>query len=347
MISFLKKYIFSAYFVGIAIQVFFFGVMNSQQVSPPVAITSGKAYLRVKEKFIYLETANKRRPTLSQGPALFVSDIMIYDEEKEIGYAYGNLRFADIEQRSFFSAQEGTYFAKEKKIVLHKTPEILLEQSSNVSTKINGKIITIYPDDSYIHVQGNIEIDDGTTFITGKEARIWSKQNKMSISGDVQSISDTQKLAADSLTVLFEDGDLASYTAQGNVKAVSTVDKFTLCSSLLNYNNKEQYFQATESPLIFFHEQDTIAYGNTIEYYRETKMGSLLGNVVAIQKDESQKAFSQWAIYNGSNNTLTMYGSPKLKQNDSELFANEIIVNIDSNNMELVGGGRGFFNRQN
>lgn len=311
----------------------------------PVAITSGKSKFHANDKEIILETAFKRRPTLSQGPVILVADTMIYDEEKEIGYAYGNLRFADIQNRSFFSAQEGTYFTKEKKIVLRKTPEILMEQNNQKSTRINGKVITIYPEDSYLIVQGNIEIDDGTTFITGKEVRIWSEDNRMIVSGNVQSISEDQKLQTDRLNVQFTNGGLSHYMAKGHTIAVSTSDNFTLCSKLLTFNNEKKLFRATEDPSIYFHEQETMSFANVIEYYQDTKMGNLLGNVISMQGDGTQKAFSRWALYNGSNNTIRMFGNPRLQQEDSELFGMEILVNIDSNNMFISGSGKGFFNR--
>jgi len=315
------------------------------QNSIPVAITSGKSIFRTADKEVYLETAFKRRPTMSQGSAILVADKMIYDEEKEIGYAYGNLRFADAANRSFFSAQEGTYYAKDEKIVLRKSPEILLEQDGKKSTRINGKIITIYPKESYLHVQGNIEIDDGTTFITGKEVRIWSDDNRMIVNGNVQSLSDDQKLKTDRLNVQFTNGGLAYYMAKGNTIAVSTTDNFTLCSSILTFNNEQKLFRATENPSIYFKEQETMSYANIIEYYQDTKKGNLLGNVITLQGDGTQKAYSRWALYDGSNNTIRMLGNPRLQQEDSELFGMEILVNIDSNNMYITGGNRGFFNR--
>lgn len=318
-----------------------YSLLNSQAV----AVTAGKSFFKTKEQLIILETANNRRPTISQGPVAFLADTMIYDEAEKIGYAYGNLRFADLVNRTFFSAQEGTYFTKEKKIVLRKTPEILLEQANDLSTKIIGRIITIYPDDSYIHVQGNIAIDDGTTYITGQEVRIWNKQNRMIVTGNVQSLSDQQKLVSDRLSVQFADGSLSYYIARGNVIAVNPVDQFTLCAGLLSYDEPTEFFKATLDPLIFFHEQETVSYANIIEYKRPTKTGTLLGDVISIQDNGAQKAFSRWAIFNGENNIINMYGNPRLQQDESEIFGTEIIVNIDSNNMEIIGGGRGFFNR--
>ncbi|MGL5955214.1 MAG: LptA/OstA family protein [Brevinema sp.] len=315
----------------------------SQAVS--VAVTSGKSFFKTVEELVILETANNRRPTLSQGPVAFVSDTMIYDEKTKIGYAYGNLRFADLLNRTFFSAQEGTFFTKENKIVLRKSPEILLEQDNNLSTKIDGNIITIYPDDSYIHVQGNITIDDGTTFITGKEVRIWSEEDRMIVSGNVQSLSENQKLASDRLNVQFNKGQLDFYIARGNVIAVNSEDQFTLEAGVLSYEQEKDFYKAVSDPLIYFQEQKTVSYANIIEYDRPTKIGNLLGNVVSIQEGSEQKAYSRWAVYNGSNNIINMYGNPRLQQETSEIFGTEIIVNIDSNNMSIIGGGRGFFDR--
>lgn len=310
-----------------------------------VAVTSGKSFFRTKEEIIILETANKRRPTLSQGPVAFVADTMIYDEADAIGYAYGNLRFADLGNRTFFSAQEGTYFTKEKKIVLRKSAEILLEQDGNTSTKITGRIITIYPDDSYIHVQGNIVIDDGETLISGREVRIWAKEDRMIVSGDVQSLSGAQKLVSDRLNVQFFEGSLDYYIARGNVIAVNTEDEFTLQAGLLTYDHQEEFYEASVEPYVYFPEQETVSYANLIEYDSTTKIGNLLGDVVTIQGEGEQKAYSRWALYNGSNNIINMYGNPRLQQETSELFGTEIVVYIDSNRMEILGGGKGFFNR--
>ena len=320
-----------------------FSIINGLSVS--VAVTAGKSFFKTIEELIILETANNRRPTISQGPVALIADTMIYDEATEIGYATGNLRFADLNNRTFFSAQEGTYFTKEKKIVLRKSAEILLEQGDNISTKIIGRIITIYPDDSYIHVQGNIAIDDGTTYITGEEVRIWSKEDKMIVSGNVQSISDNQKLVADRLNVQFKDGELYNYVARGNVIANSEEDGFTLQSGVLFYDHTINFYKALIEPSIFFQEQNSISHANIIEYDKVTEIGNLIGNVISIQGNGEQIAYSRWAVFHGSNNIINMYGNPRLVQKGSEIFGTEIIVNIDSNNMEILGGGRGFFDR--
>lgn len=320
-----------------------FSIINGLSVS--VAVTAGKSFFKTVEGIIILETANNRRPTISQGPVALIADTMIYDENTEIGYANGDLRFADLNNRTFFSAQEGTYFTKEKKIVLRKSSEILLEQGDNISTKITGRVITIYPDDSYIHVQGNIAIDDGTTFITGEEVRIWSKEEKMIVSGNVQSLSDDQKLVSDRLNVQFQDGELFNYVARGSVIANSEEDGFTLQSDVLFYNHETEFYKALIDPSIFFQEQNSISHANIIEYDRITEIGNLIGNVVSIQNGGEQTAYSRWAVFHGSNNVINMYGNPRLVQKSSEIFGTEIIVNIDSNNMEILGGGRGFFDR--
>ncbi|MGL4388282.1 MAG: hypothetical protein ACRCTJ_02695 [Brevinema sp.] len=317
--------------------------------SPPIAITSGKSIFRTIEKKIYLKSANNRRPTLRQLGIVFTADYIIYDEALRIGYANGNLRFADPNNTMFISAEEGTYFVNLNKIVLRQTPEILLAQDNNISSRIQGKIITIYPNNSYIHVQGNIEIDDGTTYITGKEAQIWSKEDRMLITGIVQSISDDQKLTTDSLDVRFKNGNLSSYTASGNVKIVNTVDKFTLCSEILTYNHAQELFRATENPALYFTEDRTISFANVIEYTRPTKIGNLLGNVISIQhredKTEIQRSYSRWAVYDGNSNIVNMYGNPRIVQEDSELFGTQIVIDIGSNMMHVIGGGQGIFNR--
>ena len=228
---------------------------------------------------------------------------------------------------------------------MRKSAEILLEQGDNISTKITGRVITIYPDDSYIHVQGNIAIDDGTTFITGEEVRIWSKEEKMIVSGNVQSLSDDQKLVSDRLNVEFKDGELHNYVARGSVIANSEEEGFTLQSDVLFYNHETEFYKALIEPSIFFQEQNSISHANIIEYDRTTEIGNLIGNVVTIQGKHEQIAYSRWAVFHGSNNIINMYGNPRLVQQGSEIFGTEIIVNIDSNNMEILGGGRGFFDR--
>lgn len=338
----MKKLVYYSLFL---LLIFILCIVNTSN-AVSVAVTAGKSIFKTVKSLVILETANSRRPTLSQGPVALVADTMIYDENTKIGYANGNLRFADLQNRSYFSAQEGTYFTKEKKIVLRKSPQILLEQDSQTSTKIDGNIITIYPEDSYIHVQGNISIDDGSIFITGEEVRIWSEEDKMIVSGNVQSIANDQKLISDRLSVQFANGELDFYIARGNVIAVNTEEGFTLQSGVLSYDNKEDFYKAVMEPLIYFQDQKTVTHANIIEYNRITQIGNLLGNVVSIQDGGAQKAYSRWAIYNGSKSIINMYGNPRMQQDGSELFGSEIIVNTASNTMEVLGGGRGFFDRK-
>ncbi|MGL4394044.1 MAG: LptA/OstA family protein [Brevinema sp.] len=322
---------------------------NSANYSPPIAITSGKSIFRTIERKIYLKSANNRRPTFRQLGVIFSADYIIYDEGLRIGYANGNLRFADPNNNMFISGEEGTYFVDLNKIVLRQNAEILMGSSAKTSSRITGKVITIYPNDAYIHIQGNIEVDDGQTFITGKEAQIWSRQNKALITGMVQASSDEQKMTAETLDIRFENGDLSSYTASGNVKSVNTVDRFALCSDILTYNNTLQLFRATENPRLYFIDDRSISFANVIEYDRKTKLGNLLGDVVTVQYQEDnteiQRAYSRWATYDGSVNEVNMYGSPRLVQQDSELFGMQIIINIASNTMNIIGGGQGLFDR--
>lgn len=311
----------------------------------PLHVTAGRSIFRTNENKVYMETLNNQRPTLTQNGVALIADRMIYDENDEIGYAYGNLRFVDLKNKTFLSADEGTYNSKEQKIILRKSAEILLEKEDGSSLRIVGKIITIYPDDSYIIVQGNIELDDGDTRISGKELHIWMKSEKMVILGQVQSLSEKQKLITDKLSMQFKDGELQYYTADGNVIAVSIEDKMTIMAGFLSYDLKKQLMKAIKNPSIYFHSQSTISYANVIEFDQNTNMGSLLGDVVSIQNEGEQMAYSRWALYNGEKKTISMFGNPRLEQADSEVFGTEILVDVDKNTMNILSGGRGFFKK--
>lgn len=311
----------------------------------PVAVSAGHSTFKTAVSQLFMETANGRRPSMSRGPGIFMADVMIYDEPKGIGYASGNLRFADTSERIFMSADEGTYYTKEEKIVLHRAPEVLVQGAEGATTRINGTVITVYPNDYYMHVQGNVEINDGTTLIAGKEAKIWSRKNRMVVVGDVQTRSEAQVMTTDRLNVQFAKGGLDSYTAVSNVKAVNRADKITIISQFLNYTHTNGFFRAVDDPLVYFYEKGTVSYANVIEYSTKTRQGTLLGDVVSVQTNNTQRGYSRWATYNGDSNQIRMLGNPRLEQGESQLLGTEIVVHIDSNMMEILGGGRGFMDQ--
>ncbi|MGL5253631.1 MAG: LptA/OstA family protein [Brevinema sp.] len=312
----------------------------------PVAISAGRSSFHTSANQLFMETSNGRRPTMSRGPAIFMADVMIYDEPNGIGYATGNLRFTDVGERVFMSAEEGAYYTKEEKIVLYKVPEVLVQNGNNGTLRINGSVITLYPNDYYMHVLGNVEINDGQTLISGKEAKIWVRRNRMVVSGNVQArVNQNQALTSDRLNVQFTNGGLENYTAISNVKAVSYEDKITLISEYLNYTETNKFFRAVDNPLIYFYDRGTVAYANVVEYSTDTQFGTLIGDVIAVQTGNSQKAYARWANYYGDSDQIRMLGNPRLEQGQSQLLGTEIIVHVNSNTMEILGGGQGFLDQ--
>ncbi|MGL5721176.1 MAG: LptA/OstA family protein [Brevinema sp.] len=327
------------------------GILHGQVVRDgiiriPVAISAGRSNFRTAANQLFMETANGRRPTMSRGPAIFMADIMIYDEPNGIGYAAGNLRFADTGERVFMSAEEGAYYTQEEKIVLYKVPEVLVQSGDTGTLRINGTLITVYPNDYYMYVQGNVELNDGQTLISGQEAKIWIRRNRMVVTGEVQArVNQSQALTSDRLNVQFTNGGLDSYTAVSNVTAVSYDDKITLISQYLNYTETNKFFRAVDDPLIYFYDRGTVAYANVVEYSTDTQFGTLIGNVVAVQTGNNQKAYARWANYYGESDQIRMIGNPRLEQGESQLLGTEIVVHINSNTMEILGGGQGFLDQ--
>ncbi|MBP5358633.1 MAG: organic solvent tolerance protein OstA [Treponema sp.] len=149
--------------------------------------------------------------------------------------------------------------------------------------------------------------------------------------------TEDMELSADSLEL--SGKDFRNIKATGNIsgKIISSQMDFT-CQEM-TYDRETKIARLQNSVHLIDHQNNVDADADLIDYNQNTEVAVLQIGVSIIQKENHCTA--AYALYKKNDQTLTLTGNPQVTQGENTFRAQEIVLNLDTQEITLDGRVRG------
>jgi lipopolysaccharide export system protein LptA len=160
-----------------------------------------------------------------------------------------------------------------------------------------------------------------------------SKTDETKLSGNAFVKTSTMEIKADSITL---DGEDFRYiTAQGSVEGKNTETKMDFTCGKLRYDRNTKLARLEDGVHMVDLENSVTIDSQIIEYNQSKEIATMQIGVSIKQKDNT--CTSAFAIYRKGAQMLEMSGNPKIIQGADTFRAQEIILNLNSQEITLSG----------
>lgn len=149
--------------------------------------------------------------------------------------------------------------------------------------------------------------------------------------------TDTLEINADEVTL--SGKEFRFITAKGNISGKNTESAFDFTCQQLEYDRDTKLATLKGNVTLIDKDNDVTASAQIIEYDQETEIAFMQINVKLIQKKNTCTGAN--AIYKKAEQTLELSGSPKIIKDKDTFMANEIFLNMDTEEIVLDGKVRG------
>ncbi len=160
-----------------------------------------------------------------------------------------------------------------------------------------------------------------------------SKTDETKLSGNAFVKTSTMEIKAD-LIVLNGD-DFRYITAEGSVEGKNTETKMDFSCGKLHYDRQTKLARLEDSVHMVDLENDVTTDAQIIEYNQNKEIATMQIGVTLKQKNNTCTA--AFAIYRKAAQMLEMSGNPKIVQGDDTFRAQEIVLNLKSQEITLSG----------
>lgn len=160
-----------------------------------------------------------------------------------------------------------------------------------------------------------------------------SKTDETKLQGNAYVKTATMEIRADSISLTGKD--FRYITAEGNVEGKNTETKMDFTCGKLNYDRETKLARLEDSVHMVDLENDVSTDAQIIEYNQTKEIATMQIGVTLKQKDNTCTA--AFAIYRKKSQILEMSGNPKIVQGDDTFRAQEIILNLNSQEIKLSG----------
>ncbi len=157
------------------------------------------------------------------------------------------------------------------------------------------------------------------------------KNNSTLLSGNAKVVTETMEISADEIEI--SGKNFRFIKASGGVKGKNTKSNFDFTCENLSYDRETKIASLENNVTLRDAENDFFSKAQIIEYNQETEIC-----VMQIQVDISQKenkCTSAFAIYKKNEKLLEMKGNSKIVQNDDTFRAQNITLNLDTQEIFL------------
>lgn len=165
-----------------------------------------------------------------------------------------------------------------------------------------------------------------------------SEKNEYTLlSGDAYIKTDDMEIHADEVEM--SGKDFRYITARGNIRGKNISSNFDFSCETITYDRDTKIAVLEGDVFLDDIENKVKAQAQIIEYNQNTEIAILQVKVELKSKDSV--CTSAIAVYNKENQIVTLTGNPKITRNDDIFRAQEIILNIDTEEITLDGRVRG------
>lgn len=145
----------------------------------------------------------------------------------------------------------------------------------------------------------------------------------------------TKDLEITADTIELSGHDFRFVTASGNILGKNTESGMEFTCGKMNYDRESEIAWLEDTVHLIDTENNVIADAQIIEYNQKTDIAVLQIGVKLIQDDTT--CTSEFAIYRKKQQLLEMSGNPQVIQGKDTFRAQEIIVNLDTEEIVLDG----------
>ena len=170
--------------------------------------------------------------------------------------------------------------------------------------------------------------------MTGKSGE---KSDEARLSGNAFIKTETMEIAADEIFLSGED--FRYIEATGNVVGRSNKNSMDFKCGSLKFDRTTEVANLEDSVHLVDAKNDMVADAQMIEYDQKNDIAVLQLNVKMKQKDNV--CTSAYAVYRKKSQLLEMSGNPKVVQGNDSFRAQEITLNLDTQEITLDGRVRG------
>lgn len=160
-----------------------------------------------------------------------------------------------------------------------------------------------------------------------------SKNDETKLVGNAFVKTSSMEIKADS--IILNGDDFKYITAEGNVEGKNTETKMDFNCGRLRYDRDTKLARLEDSVHMLDVENEVSIDAQIIEYNQDKEIATMQIGVTIKQKDNT--CTSAYAIYRKGVQMLEMSGNPKIVQGEDTFRAQEIILNLDSQEITLSG----------
>lgn len=164
-----------------------------------------------------------------------------------------------------------------------------------------------------------------------------SKTDSTTLEGNAFVKTDTMEIKADSIEL--SGDDFRFITAEGNVKGTNSESQLEFDCGRMKYDRKTKIARLEDSVHLVDTANNVTADAQIIEYNQDSETAVMQIAITLKQKDNT--CTSAYAIYRKKAQMLEMSGNPKIVQGKDTFRAQEITLNLESQEITLDGRVRG------
>ena len=164
-----------------------------------------------------------------------------------------------------------------------------------------------------------------------------SKKDVTVLSGNACVKTSSMEIKADSIELSGED--FRFITADGNVTGSNSESKMDFTCGKFKFDRITKIARLEDSVNLIDMTNDVDAEAQLIEYNQTTEIAVMQIGVTLKQKDNT--CTSAYAVYRKNDQILEMSGNPKIIQGQDSFRAQEITLNLESQEITLDGRVRG------
>lgn len=157
------------------------------------------------------------------------------------------------------------------------------------------------------------------------------------LSGNAYVLTETMEIAADSIQLSGEN--FRYIEATGSIKGKNIESKMEFSCGLLKYDRETKVAELKNNVTLVDSPNNVSAKAQMIEYNQKTEIAVMQIDVELKQKENV--CSSAYAIYRKTDKMLELSGNAQIKQKDDTFRAQEITLNMDTQEISLDGRVKG------
>ncbi|MBO4385865.1 MAG: organic solvent tolerance protein OstA, partial [Treponema sp.] len=172
---------------------------------------------------------------------------------------------------------------------------------------------------------------DSMSGVSGKNS------DRTTLNGHANIKADAMEISADKIELY--GSDFRFLKASGNIKGINSQSKLEFTCDSMTYDRISKIAVLRNNVHLIDKENKVTADAELIEYNQKTEVAVMQINVYLVQEENTCTAAH--AVYNKKQQLLDMSGNPQVVQNQDAFRAQEISLNLKTNEITLDGHVRG------